>query len=406
VIALTYPDGKSVLYQYDANDNITLVTDRNGQKTLYTYDELDRVVRTDRTNRVSTFNTYDSENRIIERENINELTGETISTYRYTYDSAGNRTLYEKREGGQVTESLKEEYNALNQVVTAKKLDSTGWTTLSYQYDANGNLIEEDDKEHSKVKSYTYTKENELKSVREGDKLVAGYLYDGEGNRVASLDRDLDLNQNLSSTEKLSSGESDLLNLISESDKGLYELTEYVNDINTKNAQVLMQRDGAGNLSTAYVYGNERLSAESYNNLSGFYTYDGRGSVSDVTGPCGEMRKTWKYDAFGNATSKYYGYGIVGEGKSYFGYNAESYNPNTGLMYLRARYLNMESMTFQTKDSYEGTLTEIYSLNRYAYVQGNPVNFRDPSGNDSEIVMAIQEYWDFAGYVAMNYGFQ
>jgi YD repeat-containing protein len=31
-------NGKSVLYQYDANDNITLVTNRNGQKTLYTYD--------------------------------------------------------------------------------------------------------------------------------------------------------------------------------------------------------------------------------------------------------------------------------------------------------------------------------------------------------------------------------
>jgi YD repeat-containing protein len=32
VITLIYPDGKSVLYQYDANDNITLVTNRNGQK--------------------------------------------------------------------------------------------------------------------------------------------------------------------------------------------------------------------------------------------------------------------------------------------------------------------------------------------------------------------------------------
>ena len=45
-----------------------------------------------------------------------------------------------------------------------------------------------------------------------------------------------------------------------------------------------MERDGTGQLSTIYTYGNQRINSESYNNLSGLYTYDGRGSVSGKLG--------------------------------------------------------------------------------------------------------------------------
>ena len=57
-----------------------------------------------------------------------------------------------------------------------------------------------------------------------------------------------------------------------------------------------MQRDGAGFLSTTYTYGNQRINTESINNLSGIYTYDGRGSVSSVIGGWGDFRATYWYD--------------------------------------------------------------------------------------------------------------
>ncbi len=84
-----------------------------------------------------------------------------------------------------------------------------------------------------------------------------------------------------------------------------------------------MERDGTGQLSTVYTYGNQRINSESYNNLTGLYTYDGRGSVSAVIGTWGDFRASYWYDGLGNVKSQIHGYGAFGSGKKYYGYNAE-----------------------------------------------------------------------------------
>ena len=84
-----------------------------------------------------------------------------------------------------------------------------------------------------------------------------------------------------------------------------------------------MERDGTGQLSTIYTYGNQRINSESYNNLSGLYTYDGRGSVSAVIGGYGDFRASYWYDGLGNVKSQIHGYGAFGSGKKYYGYNSE-----------------------------------------------------------------------------------
>ena len=65
----------------------------------------------------------------------------------------------------------------------------------------------------------------------------------------------------------------------------------------------------------------------------------------------------------------------------FFAYNAESYNPNTEMQYLRARYYKPETANFLTEDSYLGDILKPLTLNRYNYCAGNPVNYKDPSGN-------------------------
>jgi hypothetical protein len=51
------------------------------------------------------------------------------------------------------------------------------------------------------------------------------------------------------------------------------------------------------------------------------------------------------------------------------------------VQYLRARYYAPETGRFVTEDTWLGNLTQPQTLNRYAYVANNPVNFNDPSGN-------------------------
>ena len=61
-------------------------------------------------------------------------------------------------------------------------------------------------------------------------------------------------------------------------------------------------------------------------------------------------------------------------------YTGEQYNEATGLYYLRARYMNPETGTFISMDSYAGSLDNPVSLHKYLYANANPVMYTDPTG--------------------------
>ncbi|MEW6536917.1 MAG: RHS repeat-associated core domain-containing protein [Candidatus Auribacterota bacterium] len=51
-----------------------------------------------------------------------------------------------------------------------------------------------------------------------------------------------------------------------------------------------------------------------------------------------------------------------------------------GLYYMRARYYNPEVRRFVNQDVLLGNISNGQNLNRYAYVEGNPVKYVDPMG--------------------------
>ena len=51
-----------------------------------------------------------------------------------------------------------------------------------------------------------------------------------------------------------------------------------------------------------------------------------------------------------------------------------------GLYHMRARYYNTDIKRFINRDILTGDITNSQSLNRYSYVQGNPVSSTDPFG--------------------------
>ena len=70
-----------------------------------------------------------------------------------------------------------------------------------------------------------------------------------------------------------------------------YELTYYINDVNTEHTQVLMEYGKRDELKNVYTYGNERIAAETLvqayspdedQYATDYYLYDGRGSVAQV----------------------------------------------------------------------------------------------------------------------------
>ena len=61
---------------------------------------------------------------------------------------------------------------------------------------------------------------------------------------------------------------------------------------------------------------------------------------------------------------------------------------DSGLLYMRQRYYDTDIKRFINQDVLTGDTTESQSLNRYAYVQGNPINYNDPFGLSPRHILA------------------
>ena len=109
--------------------------------------------------------------------------------------------------------------------------------------------------------------------------------------------------------------------------------------------------------------------------MTSYYQYNGHGDVTSRTNDAGMVTNVYQYTPFGQVTLGSAAY------EGFFAYGGESYNPNTGLEYLRARYYDTGNGNFLTEDTYLGNLIDPLTQNRYSYVKNNPVNYVDPSGH-------------------------
>jgi RHS repeat-associated protein len=64
-------------------------------------------------------------------------------------------------------------------------------------------------------------------------------------------------------------------------------------------------------------------------------------------------------------------------------FDGERKDTETGLVYLRARYMDPSIGRFTTMDKYEGSNVDPQTLHKYSFACNSPVNKSDPSGNMS-----------------------
>ena len=345
---------------------------------------------------------YDENYQLTKCIEVGEYKGTT--TYEYWYDEDGNRTKYVKAYDGQTLECYTYAYNTSNQLVSRTNERLWSDNVTYYTYDADGNMISE--KTGCIEKTYEYTAESRLSVVRLQGQVLMAALYDGDGNKLFSMDYTGDCD-NLCGHEGCSMEEcifhsifegdaevwipdcgdasenartnavdamKELASLVSRRAHDDYTITQYVNNVNCENEQVLQELNLFGRTTKAYIYGNNRLAYDTGEDIS-YYLYDGLGSVSRIATEWGRIKETYDYDPYGNLT-----FGLP-DSVNYYGYNGESQSLTTGLQYLRARYYQTENGRFISEDSYLGTQSEPLTRNRYAYVSNNPLNFIDPSGH-------------------------
>ena len=211
------------------------------------------------------------------------------------------------------------QYDAANRLIEAGG--------VSYTWDNNGNLLSDG------TSTYTYNHANRLAGVAQ-DGVAYSYAYNGMGDR---------LQQSVDGVT-----------------------TNYTLDLNTGLTQVLA--DG----THTYLYGRGRIAQVSAGTPE-YFLGDALGSMRQVTDPADEAVLTRSYQPYGGVLSQH------GGGATPYGFTCERMD-GTGLVHLRARYLNTVVGRFLNKDPWSGNVYYPLSMNRWMYVEGNPVNTVDPSG--------------------------
>uniref|UniRef100_UPI002AFE96C6 RHS repeat-associated core domain-containing protein n=1 Tax=Paenibacillus campi TaxID=3106031 RepID=UPI002AFE96C6 len=225
----------------------------------------------------------------------------------------------------------------------------------------------------------TYTADNRLATVN-----GQAVQYDAEGNMLhgplqGSLqDYHYDARNRLIAAGGVSYGYDNENNRTSITVNGV--TTKQIINPQAVLSQVLMETDGNGNPTAWYVYGLGLISRYDARGTMQTYHYDLRGSTIALTDAKGNVTDTYTYDTYGEERSHD---GTTNQPFQYDGRDGVQTDPN-GLYQMRSRYYNPEIRRFVNRDVVTGTIADGLTMNRYAYVNGNPVSYVDPFGLSAE----------------------
>jgi len=373
--SVNIPSGKTS-YTFDEQNRLKAVTDSSNGVTTYTYDLAGNLIKTTLPNGTIETREYDLLNRLLYLQNSNSTS--IINSFRYTLDKVGNRLTVVEQDG----RKSNYEYDDLYRLLEEEVIDGTT-RTISYTYDAVSNRLTRNDSGEGNT-TYEYDRNDRLlKEVTNG--VTTNYTYDNNGNTLSKTTGTDKVNYQWNAENRLvgldnnGDGVNEITNKydsdgirISQIVNG--EETRFLVDKNRDYAQVLEEYTPSKIIKASYIYGNDLIS-QLRNNQRSFYHVDGLGSTRALTDINGLVSDRYAYEAFGEIIKQ------LGNTKNLYLFAGEQRDPNLGLDYLRARYLDVSTGRFYGRDPFAGIRTIPLSLHRYLYGHANPVINIDPSGN-------------------------
>jgi RHS repeat-associated protein len=371
---LIEPSGGTFSYGYDLANRNTLVINPQSERTSWTYDAAGRATVQRLSNLVRVSMAYDTADRLLRLANLTS-TGTTLSSFRDTWDGAGNRqhrseadgTLVswsydnsyqltrERRDGansydttysydGAGNRHLKLDnavtttysYDAANQLT--KYVNNTGTTTFAF--DANGNQRLQTASAGGGTTTNTWDFENRLVKVALPSGVLNTFSYNGDGQRVQRAD----------STGTL---------------KEVWDGQKILLETNTSNVTQVIYTLSPG------VYGD--LVSQRRSGVSRYFLFDPLGSASRLTDGNQNVTDSYLFKAFGES--------LLAVG------------PTTNPFQFLGRvgyYLdsNLNAITVRTRE-YEAAVGRWNSVdplqfvqlsNPYLYGHNRPLVLGDPSG--------------------------
>jgi RHS repeat-associated protein len=249
-------------------------------------------------------------------------------TQNYSFDASSNLTGLPA--GGTGT------YDKAGELTSATQSGNT----TSYTYNADGERLTST-QGSSTVSSGSWNGAGQLSSYTSSAGTMTAARYNGDGQRATAT----------ATTTTTGTGTG---------------TQQFVWDTVTAVPQALMDSQNA------YIYCGGLAPAEQVNLTTGTVTYlvaDSLGSVRGTVSASGSLTGTTSYDAWGNSETTG---GLTAT--TPFGY-AGGYTDPTGLIYLVNRYYDPQTGQFTSVDP-----AIAQTVQPYAYANGNPVSYTDPSG--------------------------
>jgi len=140
-------------------------------------------------------------------------------------------------------------------------------------------------------------------------------------------------------------------------------------------------KEDNSSVSSIYYYGNGLIYEKNSDTGMFVYHYDHLGSTKAVTDESGTLIAEFSYGSYGELlTDKTEYREEVPEIRFLYNGQMGVITDDNNLYYMRARYYNPQIKRFINQDILTGNIGNNKSLNRYSYVEGNPVSYTDPFG--------------------------
>lgn len=384
--------GGTTTYNYGPSNLLdSMQAPGDAAATTFSYDNDDRRTTTAYPGGVSMTATYDNPGRLKEIKATKSGVPTPLTDFVYDYNTVpascgGTGTGVETNLRQKMTDAAASPnkvttycYDKLNRLTKATEAPGSAYV---YQYDGNGNITRRT--KDSVATSYGFNRANELCWSVAGAQASSAcspnptgattFTHDGAGNMIGSsagLALSYNSKEQTTSMTSLTGGTAVAMTYAGPDQ---WERSA-AGSTNQTTAAIGVIADKAGTSSTYYRRDNDgqlvsmRLPSAAIH----YYLLDGLGSVAALSDATGAKSQSYTYDPYGATTVN------NGSGPANPWRFTGSYQDPTGFYKMGVRYYAPSLMRWAQPDPF-GQAGDLRSGDRYAYVDGDPINLLDPSG--------------------------
>lgn len=375
-------DGSTVFYTYDSANKLIAETNQDFLQASYQYDAAGRLLNRILSNGAMTSYTWDDNNRLLTLTNTTVTN--TVNSITYQRDWLGN--ILTQTDSSGATNYV---YDADYRLTSATYPISSN--SQSFTYDKVGNRLTKT--KNGTMLAYVYDVDNRLKEIHRDTQtgpLQNSFTYDDDGNRTAKKNGSGTTIQSYAFDAKgrvktitttgvgiatsLTYDPMDYRIAKSDSKGSLTYLLEGERIDAIMTGSQFQARYMRGSVVDEVVNGFQYDTGNTWTNYT--FHHDMLQSVVALSGHNGTILQLTTYGPFGEKFSD-----VGGNSNNCLGWTGREHDPDSGLIYFRARYEDPDVGGFISEDP-EGFKA---GVNFYVYASNNPINANDPFGQEAYI---------------------